>query len=114
MTTTSISNRSRPTDAARWRSIRADLAFWTVVGGVVAALDRQLGAWWNVPRTTLLVGGLSFLLVGPILLLVLNRIRPVSAGLVTGFVVTNLLLAPIAAVAAWFGWLGLSAAGKKK
>jgi hypothetical protein len=35
----------------------------------------------------------------------------VSRGLVTGFVVTNFLLAPITAAAAWSGWLGLSAAG---
>jgi hypothetical protein len=111
MTTTSISARTRQTDRTRWAPVRADLAFWTVVGGFVAALDRPLGDWWNVPRTTLLVGGLSFLLVGPILLFGLNRIRPVSGGLVTGFVVTNFLLAPIAAAAAWFGWLGLSAAG---
>ena len=59
----------------------------------------------------LLVGGLSFAIVGPILLVGLRRIRPVSRGLVAGFVVTNFLLAPITAAAAWFGWLGLSAAG---
>ena len=37
--------------------------------------------------------------------------RRVSRGLVASFVVTNFLLAPITAAAAWFGWLGLSAAG---
>ena len=59
----------------------------------------------------LLVGGLSFAVFGPVLLLGLTRIHRVSRGLVTGFVVTNFLLAPITAAAAWFGWLGLSAAG---
>ncbi len=59
----------------------------------------------------LLVGGLSFAVFGPVLLVGLHRIRPVSRGLVAAFVVTNFLLAPITAAAAWFGWLGLSAAG---
>ncbi|MFZ0225970.1 MAG: hypothetical protein WAL41_03285 [Mycobacterium sp.] len=111
MTTTSISPRSLHADAARRRSLRADLAFWTAAGAVVAALGGPLAHWWQVSRTVLLVGGLSFVILGPVLLLGLNRIRRVSSGLVAGFVVSNFLLAPITAAAAWFGWLGLSAAG---
>jgi hypothetical protein len=111
MTSTSISANPRPTDSARRRSLRADLAFWTAAGAVVAALSGPLAHSWQVSRTALLVGGLSFAVFGPVLLLGLNRIRRVSRGLVTGFVVTNFLLAPITAAAAWFGWLGLSAAG---
>jgi hypothetical protein len=111
MTSTSISANPRPTDSARRRSLRADLAFWTAAGAVVAALSGPLAHSWQVSRTALLVGGLSFAVFGPVLLLGLNRIRRVSRGLVTGFVVTNFLLAPITAAAAGFGWLGLSAAG---
>jgi hypothetical protein len=58
----------------------------------------------------LLSGGLIFVILGPILVLGLNRMRP-TRGLVAGFVVTNFLLAPLAWAAAWFGWLGLSHAG---
>jgi hypothetical protein len=111
MTSTSISANPRPTDSARRRSLGADLVFWTAAGAVVAALSGPLAHSWQVSRTALLVGGLSFAVFGPVLLLGLNRIRRVSRGLVTGFVVTNFLLAPITAAAAWFGWLGLSAAG---
>jgi hypothetical protein len=111
MTSTSISANPRHTDSARRRSLRADLVFWTAVGAVVAALSGPLAHWWQVSRTVLLVGGLSFAILGPVMLLGLNRIRRVSRGLVAGFVVTNFLLAPITAAAAWFGWLGLSAAG---
>jgi hypothetical protein len=111
MTTTSIAPRSLHADAARRRSVRADLAFWTAAGAVVAALSGPLAHSWQVSREPLLVGGLSFAIGGPILLLGLHRVRPVSRGLVAAFVVTNFLLAPITAAAAWFGWLGLSAAG---
>lgn len=111
MTSTSISANPRPTDSARRRSLRADLAFWTAAGAVVAALSGPLAHSWQVSRTALLVGGLSFAVFGPVLLLGLNRTRRVSRGLITAFVVTNFLLAPIAAAAASFGWLGLSAAG---
>jgi hypothetical protein len=111
MTSTSISADPHPTDAARRRSLRADLVFWTAAGAVVAALSGPLAHSWEVSRTALLVGGLSFAIFGPVLLLGLNRMRRVSRGLVTGFVVTNFLLAPITAAAAWLGWLGLSAAG---
>jgi hypothetical protein len=111
MTSTAISARSRQADYPRWRSIRADLVFWTVAGAVVAALDRPLGDWWSVPRAVLLAGGLSFVVLGVVLLLALSRTRPTPRGLVAGFVVTNFLLAPIVWAAALFGWLPLSAAG---
>jgi hypothetical protein len=111
MTSTSISAKPHQADSARWRSVRADLAFWTAAGAVVAALSGPLAHWWQVSRAVLLVGGASFAVLGPILLLGLNRIQRVSGGLVAAFVVTNLLLAPLTAAAAWFGWLGLTAAG---
>jgi hypothetical protein len=111
MTSTSFSVPARRSDDTRWRSIRADLVFWTVAGAVVAALDRPLGDWWNVPRAVLLAGGLSFVVLGVILLLGLNRTRPTPRGLVASFVVTNFLLAPIVWAAAFFDWLPLSAAG---
>jgi hypothetical protein len=109
MTSTSISVKR--TDSARRRSIRADLAFWTAAGAVVAALSGPLAHWWQVSRAVLLVGGVSFAVLGPVLLLGLNRIHRVSGGLVASFVVSNLLLAPVTAAAAWFGWLGLTVAG---
>lgn len=105
MTSTSISADPRR------RSLLADLTFWTAAGAVVAALNGPLAHWWQVPRTVLLVGGVSFVILGPVLLLGLNRTRRVSDGLVAGFVVTNFLLAPITAAAAWSGWLGASTAG---
>jgi hypothetical protein len=111
MTSTSISADPRHTDSARRRSLRADLVFWTAAGAVVAALSGPLAQWWHVSRAVLLVGGLSFAVFGPVLLLGLNRIHRVSGGLVAGFVVSNFLLAPITAAAACFGWVGLSAAG---
>jgi hypothetical protein len=108
MTSTSIS--SRPVDHSRRLSIRADLVFWTSAGAVVAALSGPLARWWGVPRGVLLDGGLAFVILGPILLLGLSRMRP-TKGLVAGFVVTNFVLAPLAWAAAWFGWFGLSRAG---
>jgi hypothetical protein len=111
MTSASISARPCQTDATRWRSIRADLVFWTVVGAVVAAFSGPLGDWWNASRAELLIGGLSFLVVGVALLLGLHRIRPTSRGLVLGFGVSNLLLAPTLWTMALRGWLPLSAAG---
>jgi hypothetical protein len=108
MTTTAISRHD--TDSARRRSIRADLVFWTSAGAVVVALSGPLAHWWGIPRAVLLGGGLVFALLGPILLLGFNRMRP-TRGLVAGFVVTNFLLAPLAAAAAWFDWLRLSGAG---
>jgi hypothetical protein len=111
MISTSISVEPRPTDATRWRCIRADLVFWTIVGAVVAVLDRPLGDWWRVSHSVLLAGGLSFLLGGIGLLFGLNRLRPTPRALVAGFGVSNLVLAPITWAAAWFGWLPLTAAG---
>lgn len=111
MTSATISRRIAHADVARWRSIRADLGFWTVAGAVVAALSGPIGHWWNVPRAELFVGGLSFLVVGPALLFGLNRIRPTARGLVLAFGVSNLLLAPTLWAAAALGWLPLSAAG---
>jgi hypothetical protein len=110
MTSTSISTESRPSDSARRRSVRADLVFWTAAGAVVAALSAPLARWWDVPRQVLLDGGLAFVILGPAMLLSLNRIRA-TRGLVAAFVVTNFALAPLAWAAAWFGWLGLSRAG---
>jgi hypothetical protein len=108
MTSTSIS--SRPIDSARRRSIRADLVFWTSAGAVVAALSGPLAHWWGVPRAVLLDGGLTFVILGPVLLLGVNRMSP-TRGLVAGFVATNFLLAPLTAAAAWFDRLGLTRAG---
>jgi hypothetical protein len=90
--------------------VRADLVFWTAAGAVVAALSAPLARWWDVPRQVLLDGGLAFVILGPAMLLSLNRIRA-TRGLVAAFVVTNFALAPLAWAAAWFGWLGLSRAG---
>ena len=108
MTSTTI---SRQTDTPRRRSLYADLAFWTAAGAVVAARSRPLSDSWQVSRAVLLDVGLAFAVFGPILLLGLSRMRHVSRGTVAAFVVTNFLLAPVTAAAAWFGWLGLSAAG---
>ncbi|MGA9489795.1 MAG: hypothetical protein WBV80_06020 [Mycobacterium sp.] len=108
MTSTTV---SRHTDSARRQSIRADLVFWTAAGAVVAALSEPVAHWWQAPRAVLLDVGLTFAVLGPLLLLGLYRMRRVSRGLVASFVVTNLLLAPLTAAAAWFDWLGLSAAG---
>ncbi len=110
MTSTSISARSGQPDSARRRSVLADLVFWTCAGAVVAALSGRLAQWWGAPRALLLDGGLIFVILGPILVLGLNRIRP-TRGLVGGFVVTNFVLAPLAWAAAWFGWAGLSRSG---
>lgn len=111
MTTATISTTPRRTDVARWRSIAADLGFWTAVGGVVAALSGPLGDWWNVPRLELVAGGVAFLVAGPALLFGLNRIRPTPRGVVLGFGVSNLLLAPTLWAAAALGELSLSPAG---
>jgi hypothetical protein len=110
MTSTSISARSGQPDAARRRSVLADLVFWTCAGAAVAALSGPLAQWWGAPRALLLDGGLIFVVLGPILVLGLNRMGA-ARGLVAGFVVTNFVLAPLAWAAAWFGWAGLSRAG---
>lgn len=110
MTSTSISAKAQPSDSARRRPLRADLVFWTAAGAVVAALSGPLARWWDVPRGVLLDAGLAFVILGPVLLLGLNRIRA-TRRLIAGFVVTNFLLAPLALAAAGLGWLGLSRAG---
>jgi hypothetical protein len=111
MRTTTISASTRQTDRTRWAPIRADLVFWSVVGAVVAALDRPLESWWNVPHAVLLEAGLAFLGGGVGLLFGLSRLRPTPRALVAGFAVTNLLLAPTLWALALSGWLALSAAG---
>jgi hypothetical protein len=107
MTTTTI---ARPTDSSRRRPLRADLIFWTAAGAVVAALSRPLSESWGVPHALLLDVGLAFAILGPVMLLGVNRMR-LTRGLIAGFVVTNLVLAPLAWAAAGFDWLGLSRAG---
>ena len=107
MTTTSI---SRPTDTSRRRPLLADLVFWTAAGAVIAALSRPLSDSWGIPRAVLLDVGLVFAIFGPVLLLMVNRMRP-TQGLVAGFVATNFALAPITLAAAGFDWLELRAAG---
>jgi hypothetical protein len=107
MTSTAI---SRPTDSSRRRPLRADIIFWTTAGAVVAALSRPLSDDWGLARGVLFDVGLVFAVLGPVMLLGLNRMRP-TRGLVAGFVVTNFVLAPLAWAAAGFGWLGLSRAG---
>jgi hypothetical protein len=110
MMNSTISADPRPIDSARRRPLRADLVFWTSAGAIVAALSGPLARWWDVPRAVLLDGGLAFAVLGPVLLLGINKMHP-TRGLVAGFVVTNFLLAPLAAAAAWFDWLRLSGPG---
>ena len=64
-----------------------------------------------MPRVGLLVGGVSFLVVGPALLFGLSRIRPTARGVVLSFGVSNLVLAPTLWAAASLGWLPVSGAG---
>lgn len=111
MTSGQISRGSGKADDAAWWSIVADLAFWSVAGAIGAALSQRLENWWGIPHGVLLTVGLAFLVGGPGLLFALNRVRPTPRRLVWGFGVFNLVLAPLAWVAAWWGWLGLSTAG---
>jgi hypothetical protein len=111
MTNASISDTRDRIHDPRWRSVGTDLAFWTVVGAVVAALSGPLGEMWGVPRADLVAGGLLFLAGGALLLFGMNRIRPLSRGLVLGCGVSNLLLASTASAAAALGWLPLTSAG---
>jgi hypothetical protein len=111
MTNASISHSRDRIHDSRWRSVGTDLAFWSVVGGMVAALSGPLGELWNVPRADLVAGGLSFLGGGAVLLFGMNRIRSLSRGLVLSCGVSNLLLAPTMWAAAALGWLPLSSAG---
>ncbi|WIM88571.1 hypothetical protein PT015_03490 [Candidatus Mycobacterium wuenschmannii] len=105
MTTTSLAH---PTYCSR--SIQADLAFWTVAGAIGAALSGPVSASWGVPSAVPLGGGIAFAILGPALLVILSRIR-ITRGLVAAFVVTNLVLAPLACATAAFGWLPLTGAG---
>ncbi|OBI47567.1 hypothetical protein A5707_19025 [Mycobacterium kyorinense] len=111
MTREIISSSRNQTDDGRWRSIFADLAFWSLAGAIVAALSGPLGDWWSVPHPALLAGGLSFLVGGVGLLFWLNRMRPIPRRLVRGFGVFNLIFAPVVWVTAWYGWLPLSESG---
>jgi hypothetical protein len=111
MTSELVSRSHSQTDDGRWRSIFADLAFWSVAGGIVATLSWPLGDWWSVPHLALLAGGLAFLVGGVALVLGLNRIRPTPRRLVRGFGVFNLTFAPIVWAAAVYGWLPLSEPG---
>ena len=111
MTSEQISRGSSKADAAAWWSIFADLAFWSVAGAIGAALSERLGKWWGAPHGVLLAVGLALLVGGAGLLFALNRVRPTPRRLVRGFGVSNLVLAPLAWVAALSGWLGLSTAG---
>lgn len=109
MTTASISHR---TDAARRWSVVADLAFWTAAGAVATVASTPLAHAWGVPRAVLLGTGITFVTLGPVLLLGLRRIR-VTRGLVAGFVATNAVLTPLAWAAAEYGWLRLTHAGNE-
>lgn len=111
MTSNSISNRYRTTADGRWRSIAADLTFWSVVGASVAALSGPLGRLWSVSQPALAVGGVAFAVLGPGLLVGLSRTRPTPRGLVWSFGLSNLALAPLLWVAAELRWLPLSTAG---
>ena len=81
------------------------------MGAIVAALSELAGEWWGVPQPVLLAGGVIFAALGVGLLVGLSRIRLIPRGLVWGFAASNLLLAPLAWVAAALRWLPLSAAG---
>jgi hypothetical protein len=111
MTSQSISRSYRGAAPARRRPIVADLAFWSVVGATVAALSEPLGEWWGVAQPVLLAGGVTFVALGVSLLVGLSRIRLIPSGLVWGFGVSNLLLAPLAWMGAALRWLPLSSAG---
>jgi hypothetical protein len=113
MTNASISHSQDRIHDTRWRSVGTDLAFWAVAGAVVAALSGPLGGMWGVPRADLVAGGLSFLAGGAVLLFGMNRIRPLSRGLVRSCGVSNLLLAPTMWAAAALDWLSLSSAGNR-
>ena len=111
MTSQSISRSYRDAGAGLRRSIVADLAFWGVVGAIVAALSEPLGEWWRVSQPVLLAGGVTFAILGAGFLVGLSRMRVISRGLVWGFGASNLLLAPLAWISAALRWLPLSAAG---
>lgn len=111
MTSKLISHGDSQTDDARWRSIVADLAFWSVVGAIAATLSGPLGDWWRAPQAVLITGGLAFVIAGVVLLFGLSRKRPISRSLVRAFSLSNLVVALIAWLAALFGWFPLSGPG---
>lgn len=111
MTSESISVDATSADGRRRQPIVADLAFWSVAGAAVAALSGPLGQWWDVPRTALLAGGLSFPALGIGLLYGLRRARPIPRAVVQSFAVVNLALAPVMWVAALLHVLPVSAGG---
>lgn len=111
MTCEYISHEYRVAADGRWRSIGADLAFWTAVGATVAVLSGPLGRLWSVPQPALVAGGVAFAVLGPGLLVGLSRIRPTPRGLVWSFGISNLVLAPLLWAAAKLRWLPLSTAG---
>lgn len=78
---------------------------------MVAALSEPAGEWWGVPQPVLLAGGVTFAALGAGLLLGLSRMRVIPRGLVWGFGASNLVLAPLAWLAAELRWLSISAAG---
>lgn len=112
MTSNVISHGDSRTDDPRWRSIVADLAFWSVVGAIAATVSGPLGDWWHAPQTVLIAGGLAFVIAGVVLLFGLNRQRPISRSLVRAFGLSNLVVALIAWPAALFGWFPLSGPGR--
>jgi hypothetical protein len=111
MTSETISGSHSRTDDARWRSILADLGFWSLAGAVVAALSGPLGDWWNVPRAVLLAGGLALFVGGAGLLVGLKRMHPPLRQLAWGFAMFNLVFAPTVWATAFYGWLPLSEPG---
>jgi hypothetical protein len=111
MTSKSISISYRDAVAGRRQSIVADLVFWSVVGAIVAIFSRPLGDWWGLSQSVLRAGGVAFVAVGAGLLVGLTRIRLVPRYLVWGFGAFNLVLAPLAWLAAELRWLPLSAQG---
>ncbi|EUA50522.1 hypothetical protein I552_1458 [Mycobacterium xenopi 3993] len=50
MTGELVSQSHRRTDDPHWRSILADLAFWSVAGAIVATMSGPLADWWRAPR----------------------------------------------------------------
>jgi hypothetical protein len=94
-----------------WRGIVADLGFWTAAGVLVAVFSGPLGDVSGVRPLWLAVGAAGLAAGGVVLLLGLNRMRPVPRRLVWGFAATNLAAAPVVWLAALLGWLPLTPVG---
>jgi hypothetical protein len=111
MTSEALSRSFPHANAHLWRAVAADLAFWTAAGLLAALLSVPIGNLIDVRPLWFAVGaaGLAAFSVGS--LFVLDRMRPVSRRLVWGFALGNLAGAPVAWLAAFLGWLPLSAAG---